>query len=210
MSKKPKRSAPLPDMTAMVDVAFLLLTFFILTTTRFREESPMEVDMASSVSQTKPETTQLATISLGDSGQIVIGFTDIDTRIKALKKGAEKFGWKLTEESIQKFSNVAEFGVPISQMQRWLDMPEAERKQYKQPGMSAVYKDSVAKTGNDLREWIYLGRMSDPDMHFAIKGDVDAKYVQFKDVISTLQDWQVNQYALVTKMEKGAAEAEEK
>jgi len=42
MAKKPKRGAPTIDMTAMVDVAFLLLTFFILTTTRFREEEKVE------------------------------------------------------------------------------------------------------------------------------------------------------------------------
>jgi biopolymer transport protein ExbD len=43
-------------------------------------------------------------------------------------------------------------------------------------------------------------------MRFAIKGDVDAEYIKFKNVISTLQDWEVNQYALITKMEKPAAE----
>ena len=52
MSKK----ATSIDMTAMCDVAFLLLTFFILTATAKAPEA-LPVDMPSSVVQTKlPET----------------------------------------------------------------------------------------------------------------------------------------------------------
>jgi biopolymer transport protein ExbD len=206
MSKKPKTGAPAIDMTAMVDVAFLLLTFFILTTTRFREEAPLEVEMASSVSQTTQDATGLAIISIGDSGQVFLGLTDIGTRIKMVEYAAEQNKWKLTPEAIQHFSNVAEFGVPMAKMEQWLNLDAEQRKGYKQPGMTTVYTDSATKTGNDLREWIYYARRSDPAMRFAIKGDVDAEYIKFKNVISTLQDWEVNQYALITKMEKPAEE----
>ncbi|MEZ4847928.1 MAG: biopolymer transporter ExbD [Bacteroidia bacterium] len=57
VTKKPKKHPPAIDMTAMVDQArlFLLLTFFILTTTRFREGTRRwEVDMPSSVSGSLP------------------------------------------------------------------------------------------------------------------------------------------------------------
>lgn len=207
MSKKPKRGAPAIDMTAMVDVAFLLLTFFILTTTSFREEAPLEVEMASSVSQTEVPPHDLATVSIGDSGQVFLGFVDISARQEVLRRAIEKFQWKnIPESGMQYFTGVQDFGVPISQIPRWLAMTGEERKAFKQPGMSAVFADSVKKEGNDLREWIYLARMSNPRMRFAIKGDVDAHYEEFQDVIATLQDWDINQFALITDLEKGEEE----
>lgn len=210
MSKKPKRSAPLPDMTAMVDVAFLLLTFFILTTTSFRQEAPLEVEMPSSVSQTPLPEKGLFTVSVGDSGQVFIGFSDIKTREDALKLAATEKNWTISEEGLQYFSGAAEFGVPMEQIPAWLNLTNEERKNFKQPGMSAVFKDSVAKTGNDLREWVRYARLADNNMRFAIKGDVDAKYFNFKDIVSTMQDWQLNQFALITDLEKGGEEAEPK
>lgn len=210
MSKKPKRGAPAIDMTAMVDVAFLLLTFFILTTTSFREEAPLEVEMTSSMSQTEVPPHDLATISIGDSGQIFLGFVDISARVEVMQRAIAKFQWSIPEAGIQKFSSVQDFGVPISQVPRWLAMNAQEQKAYKQPGMSAVFADSVKKEGNDLREWIYFARMTNPKMRFAIKGDVDAHYEQFQDVIATLQDWDINQFALITDLEKGEEEKPKK
>src|SRR5476651_2387462 len=44
---KPHRSTPSLDMTPMVDLAFLLVTFFMLTT-KFAPEEPVIVDMPKS------------------------------------------------------------------------------------------------------------------------------------------------------------------
>ena len=53
--KVPRKSTSI-DMTAMTDVAFLLLTFFMLAT-KFKPDEPVVVDTPSSVSQIKlPET----------------------------------------------------------------------------------------------------------------------------------------------------------
>jgi biopolymer transport protein ExbD len=51
MSKKPsKGGAPSLDMTPMVDLAFLLVTFFMLTAS-FRMAEPVTVDPPSSIGQ---------------------------------------------------------------------------------------------------------------------------------------------------------------
>ncbi len=52
-------------MTAMCDVAFLLLTFFILTATA-KVPEPLPVDTPASTVQTKLPDTDLATITIGN------------------------------------------------------------------------------------------------------------------------------------------------
>jgi biopolymer transport protein ExbD len=57
MSKKPsKGGAPSLDMTPMVDLAFLLVTFFMLTAS-FRMAEPVVVDPPSSIGQERFPTT---------------------------------------------------------------------------------------------------------------------------------------------------------
>ena len=47
---RPRRPSPKLDMNPMVDLAFLLVTFFMLTTT-FRTEEPVLVDVPASHSE---------------------------------------------------------------------------------------------------------------------------------------------------------------
>ena len=47
---KPKRHGPAMDMTAMCDVAFLLLTFFIMTT-QFKSQESVTINTPSSISE---------------------------------------------------------------------------------------------------------------------------------------------------------------
>ena len=47
---KPKRHGPSMDMTAMCDVAFLLLTFFIMTT-QFKSQESVTINTPSSISE---------------------------------------------------------------------------------------------------------------------------------------------------------------
>ena len=72
---KVKRSSTSIDMTPMVDLAFLLVTFFMLTT-KFAPEEPMAVDMPSSVSEIKlPDITpdEVKSFSLMSSLGVPVG-----------------------------------------------------------------------------------------------------------------------------------------
>ncbi|WNJ16701.1 biopolymer transporter ExbD [Pontibacter sp. G13] len=209
MAKKPKRGAPAIDMTAMVDVAFLLLTFFILTTTSFREEAKVEVDMPSSISKTEIPATKLCTISISNEGKVFVGYSDIATREAVLKRfAAEKFeegsGDGFTEEGARYFSTLQDFGVPHEKFKAWLNgETEFSLGDFPHDGISPEVTDSTAMTGNDLKDWIRWGRMADQRMRFAIKGDMEADYPVVENVISSLQDWDVNQFSLITTMEDG-------
>ncbi|MEM6342822.1 MAG: biopolymer transporter ExbD [Bacteroidota bacterium] len=204
---KPKRGAPTVDMTAMVDVAFLLLTFFILTTTSFRQEQKVEVDMPSSRSQIDVPVEKLMTISVDPEGKVFVGFSDISTRVATLEKAISDEQLAVSEVGAQYFSTLEDFGVPINQMEAWLNLPDEELKAMDHPGMTAK-TDSV--TGrNDLKEWIRWGRLSDREMRIAIKGDVDAQYEKISDVMNSLQEWKINSFSLITSLEEGDEEEEE-
>ncbi|MEM9983529.1 MAG: biopolymer transporter ExbD, partial [Bacteroidota bacterium] len=124
--KKPKRGAPTVDMTAMVDVAFLLLTFFILTTTSFREEEKVEVDTPSSVSSLDVPEKGLAIISLDSEGEVFLGYTDIGTREEVLRRFIQDKEVDISEEGFNYFSNLKDFGVPIDSVEAWLNSPPEE------------------------------------------------------------------------------------
>lgn len=61
------------DMTPMVDVAFLLLTFFMLTT-QFRPPEEVEIALPSSHSAFKLPENDVMTVSIAKDGRIFLGF----------------------------------------------------------------------------------------------------------------------------------------
>ena len=203
------------DMTAMVDVAFLLLTFFILTTTRFREEQKIEVDSPSSVSTLELQDQGLCVITVGTEGEVFIGYTDIKTREAVLgryidEKLAES-GKGISEEGARYFSTLQEFGVPHEEFIAWLNSESEEGiEDFPHPGIPAMNPDSASKEDpNELVDWIRWGRMADQKMRFAIKGDGKTPYNAISDVIASLQVWNVNSFSLITELVDGNVEAEE-
>jgi biopolymer transport protein ExbD len=68
--KIPRKNISL-DMTAMCDMAFLLLTFFMLTT-KFKPDEPLVVDTPTSISEIKIPESNLMVISIGKEGQVFL------------------------------------------------------------------------------------------------------------------------------------------
>jgi biopolymer transport protein ExbD len=92
---KIKRKVPSVDMTAMVDVAFLLLTFFILTT-KFRPTEAVAVDTPSSISQVKLPATELFLITVAQDGRVFVGVGDKNTRLDIYERMVQSFGLTAT------------------------------------------------------------------------------------------------------------------
>lgn len=188
------------DMTAMCDVAFLLLTFFILTATAKLPE-PLPVDTPSSTVQTKLPETDLATLIVGKNEgkeQVFFGVKGRDVRIKTLELMGDKYGVTFTDDEKTQFSLVEEFGVPIESMKELLAMKGADRSKVGvQPGIPC---DSI---NNQLKDWIYTARqanidVADKELQYAIKGDAKEEYPQIKKIMDMLQDQKINSFNLVT------------
>jgi biopolymer transport protein ExbD len=194
---KPKRKNPSIDMTAMVDVAFLLLTFFILTT-KFRAEDRIVVDTPTSVSEIKIPATDLFTITVDKSGLVAIGVSN-ETRQGMLEKIAETYGQAISPAGMNFFINTPSFAVPIAELPTWLNQPSQDKmKDYPYHGIPI---DTERGKLNELKEWINAARRTNQALRFAIKGDRDVLYDKMEDVLVTLQDVNINRFNLITGLE---------
>ena len=183
------------DMTAMCDVAFLLLTFFILTATA-KQPEPLSVDTPSSTVQTKLPESDLATITIG-KGKVFFGVTGRDVRKRTLELMGQKYGVQFTEKESDKFALIESFGVPMQSLKSIIEMTSTERNKAAQPG---IPKDSL---DNQLADWIQNARIAtieiaDKELNIAIKGDAKEEYPGIKRVMDILQDQKINSFNLVT------------
>jgi biopolymer transport protein ExbD len=195
--KIPRKSTAL-DMTAMCDVAFLLLTFFILTA-KLRQEDPLHVDVpASTITQLVPDD-NLATISVG-KGKVFFGIEGTDIRKQLLTEMGKKYSISFTPEEINRFAVIPTFGVPLSQLKQYIALDEEGRKKFPQPGIPT---DST--NNSELFNWIHQARVVNASLHniqlrVAIKGDAPDKYPDYKNVVDILQKQGVNKFSLITTL----------
>jgi biopolymer transport protein ExbD len=195
MAGKSSKKAASIDMTAMCDVAFLLLTFFILTATAKIPEA-LPVDTPQSTVQTKLPESDLATLTVG-KGKVFFDLKGREVRTRALELMGQKYGVEFTDEEKTTFALMEGIGVPILNLKQLIGMKTAERSKAGQPG---VPLDSL---DNQLKEWVYNARIANneinnKELQIAIKGDAQEEYPAIKRVMDILQDQQVNDFSLVT------------
>ena len=195
--KMNKKSAS-TDMTAMCDVAFLLLTFFILTATA-KVPEVLPVDTPASTVQTKLPDTDLATLTVG-KGKVFFDLKGREIRKKTLEFMSQKYKIEFSEDDKTKFALMESFGVPLESLKQVLDMKSADRSKANQPG---IPKDSL---NNQLSDWVQYARVAnievnDKELQIAIKGDAKEEYPLIKKVMDILQNQKINSFSLVTGLE---------
>jgi biopolymer transport protein ExbD len=210
--KMPKGNPSL-DMTPMVDLAFLLVTFFMLTAS-VRVNEPVIVDTPSSTSdKLLPDNVILITID--DKGKPFFNINNPTVRIKTLEKMGEQYKIVFTPKEEERFAKMTSFGVPIAQLKQYINMEDPERAKVKSPG---IPHDS---TDQQLGNWIRLGtyqaaiearaqkaraenlgrKFKYEPLRYAIKADGKANYIAVKDVIKVFTDQNIFRFNLLTNLE---------
>ncbi|MBF4486657.1 biopolymer transporter ExbD [Flavobacterium sp. CSZ] len=197
---KMKKKSTSTDMTAMCDVAFLLLTFFILTATAKVPEA-LPVDMPSSVAQTKLPDSDLAIITIGKGAdgksKVFFDLKGREIRKRTLEGMGSKYGVTFSEDDKTKFALMDDFGVPLTNLKQIIDMKAADRTKANQPGIP------IDSLDNQLKDWLLVSRrasidLDDKELKIAIKGDAKEQYPQIKKIMDILQDQKINSFNLVT------------
>lgn len=221
--KVSKGGAPSLDMTPMVDLAFLLVTFFMLTAS-FRMAEPVVVDPPASHSdKTLPDNTIL--VSIDNNGRPFFGVSNAEAKVATLMKMSEKYKVKFTEAEVKKFGGMSSFGVDIKDLPRYIDASENERLKF-QP-QKGVPNDSLRNP--QLSDWIRYAAQETNGIYirerdkakdagkdfvgekvrYAIKADSKSKYISVKEVLKTFTDMKIYRFNLITSLEGGESKPAE-
>lgn len=192
---KPKRHGVVVDMTAMTDVAFLLLTFFILTT-EFKKPDVEAIKPPSSISETILPDGGVMIVNVTNDGRFI--FLPVDNgneKVEILRKMGEKYKVKFTRAEEISFARSAAIGVPMNQLKSYLNLDEDKQKEIK--GYS-IPQDSV---NTELIDWIKFSKEVNPDYKLAIKGDAATSFSKVKTIFEGLRDNDILQMQLITTQE---------
>ena len=193
---KPKRHNIRVDMTAMTDVSFLLLTFFILTA-QFNVPDVETVTTPSSISEKLLPDASLMTVLSTTDGKFY--FTPVENgteRMQLLDKMGEKYGVKFTDKEKVEFTKMQSVGVPMNQLKGYLNLSEDDKKAFK--SQTGVPLDS---TNKQLIDWVQKSLEVNPDYKLAVKGDVETKYPKVKALFEGLRDIDYLKFWLITSQE---------
>lgn len=193
---KPKRHGIITDMTAMCDVAFLLLTFFILTT-QFKKPDVEQIKPPSSISEKLLPDASLMTVNITPQGKFYFQPVENGTeRLKLLDNMGKKYGVTFTNNEKVAFTNVQAVGVPMSQLKSYLNLSQDEQKDYISP--TGIPMDS---TKRELIDWVEQSLAVNPGYKMAVKGDVQTEYPKVKYLFEGLRDIDFLKFWLITSQE---------
>ncbi len=193
---KATRKSTWVDMTAMCDVAFLLLTFFMLTS-NFTAKEPIQVSTPSSVSEIKIPEVNVMKIVVDKEGKVFFGIDGQDKRISLLEKVGEAYKINFSAEEKKQFSLVTSFGIPMEKMKAFLALSPEERDM--KENALGIPSDTL---DNQFKDWVKAARLVNDKLIIAIKADQKTPYPKIKNVMNTLQDLKENRYNLITSLEE--------
>ena len=185
-------------MTAMCDVAFLLLSFFILAT-KFKPPEALTVSTPSSVSSKIAPDKNTVLITIDKDAKVYFSVSDANVPEKRViidaVNTAKNLGLSDAEKKNFSANPSAYIGVPFSQLKSLLDKGPDQLKGIVMPGIPV--KDS---TDNELVDWVHaaVGAFQGSKMILLVKGDNASKYPSFQGVIIAFKKNDQLKFQLIT------------
>ncbi len=194
-AKLPRKSTII-DMTAMCDVAFLLLAFFILTT-KFKPEEAITVVTPNSVSAKPAEEKDFVVITIDAQGKVFLSMDDIGKKefIANTLNTTRNLGI-----DVNAFKKASFFGTPFSSLKSFLALEESQKKGDMLPGIPV---DTIKGT-NELVEWMQLIASAYQGLklnNLYVKGDNNSKYPSFEAVIDAFKKNDFMKFQMITNPE---------
>ena len=170
---KAKRIGFRIDMTPMVDVAFLLLTFFMLTT-KFRPPEMVRIDLPSSHSQLKLPESDVLTVTVGGDNTFMMGVSSQQSR--------EKIFNSVVKVKLQS-AGLSSTAVADS------------LKHFK-------LADNFRVDQEELDKFVVMARFANQKLRPVIKADANASFEAVNKVIKVYKTANLLTFNLVTVLEK--------
>ncbi|GAA3943481.1 biopolymer transporter ExbD [Chitinophaga oryziterrae] len=195
--KMPRKST-LVDMTAMCDVAFLLLTFFMLAT-KFKPDEPVTVVTPSSINTKLLPDSDVIMLTVDKDGRVFFSMDGQPKRQQLIEDLNTQYKLGLTPAEINNFTIGASVGTEIKNLKSYLAVKPAERK--KSGLETGIPSDSA---NNEVAVWIEYARNAqggNPKLQYCIKADNGTPYPKIKEILDTFKDKKIQKLNLVTNLE---------
>jgi biopolymer transport protein ExbD len=188
-------------MTPFVDIAFLILSFFIMAT-KFKPPEPVEIKTPGSVLSQKLPENNAVMISIDSANRVYFTvLSDKDpSKYDAIIRGintSQNLG--LTEAQMANFRKTYLVGVPFNGLKQLLDTDFKDQPKLNQPGIPVI--DTL---NNQLVWWIKEAKaaFAGEKLNYLIKGDGLSKYPTFNAVVQALKKNEEFKYNLVTQLDQ--------
>lgn len=181
------RKSTLVDMTAMCDVAFLILAFFILTT-KPKPSEAVPISTPKSVANKFVPDKNLVMISLNNEGHVFLSVGDNASDMAKKKAMLEDINSRnnlgLTADEIATLTRQPFIGVPLAQLKQQAHLPSDQINSKTLQGIPT--QDT---TNNQMIEWIRaaVNAYQGSTMALILKGDNVAKYPVFKNILTAFK-----------------------
>ncbi|WP_339070410.1 biopolymer transporter ExbD [Chitinophaga sp. 212800008-4] len=187
-------------MTAMCDVAFLLLTFFMLAT-KFKPDEPVTVVTPSSINTTLLPDSDVLLFTVDKDGRVFFSMDGQTKRKKLIEDLNTQYKLGLDQKEIRNFIVGSSVGAPIKDLKQYLSLNEDKRKA---SGLDkGIPTDSA---NNELGAWIDYGIAAQEGavskLKYCIKADNQTPYPKIKEILDTFKKKHIQKLNLVTNLEE--------
>lgn len=195
------------DMTPFVDIAFLILSFFIMAT-KFKPPEPVEITTPNSVSAGELPQNDAVMVTIDNQDRVffsVLSEKSLEKFDQIIQEINTSNNLGLTAAEMANFRKTLVVGVPLSKLKSLLAVPADQQQNVKQEGMPVL--DSAT---NELVRWIAASKnaFAGQKLTFLIKGDAKSRYPTFEAVVSALKRNEEFKYNLVTAPEDAPPNSE--